>query len=70
MIYRAFYSSAAAIAAFVNLAIAETNQGYANTQIPITMAIHCILDSTVQSVTNFSTILNNFVSSGIFQLDY
>ena len=63
-ISRSYYSnSAAAIAAFVNLAVAETNQGYANTQIPITLALHCILDSGLTSSTSFSSMLNSFYNS-------
>jgi len=63
-LFRAYFSnSAAAIAAFVNLAVAETNQGYANTQIPITLALHCILDSSLASQNSFSAMLNNFYSS-------
>jgi hypothetical protein len=60
---RAFYGTAAALAAFINLALAESNQGYANTQVPITLGLHCILDSTITSVTNFSLMLNTFTAS-------
>ncbi len=60
---RAFYGTAAALAAFINLALAESNQGYANTQIPITLALHCILDTTIPSVTSFSQMLNTFTAA-------
>jgi hypothetical protein len=61
--HRAFYGTAAALAAFINLALAESNQGYANTQIPITLGLHCILDSPITSVANLSLMLNTFTAS-------
>jgi len=60
---RAYYGTAAALTAFINLAVAESNQGYANTQIPITLALHCILDSTIPSVSSFSQMINNFTAA-------
>ena len=61
--FRAYFGTAAAVASFVNQVIAEANQGYANSQIPITMALHCILDSTVQSNTSFNQMINDFTAT-------
>jgi hypothetical protein len=60
---RAFYGTSAALTAFINLAVAESNQGYANTQIPITLALHCILDSTIPSVGSLSQMIDNFTAA-------
>jgi hypothetical protein len=62
--FRALYSnSVTAITAFINQAIAETNQGYVNSRVPITMVVHCIVDSSIASVTSFSTMLSTFTAS-------
>jgi hypothetical protein len=60
---RNFFTTPAAVAAFVNLAIAETNQGYANTQIPITLALHCIADSSIAANNSFGVMITNFLVS-------
>ena len=58
-----FENSAPAIMAFITLAIAETNQGYDNSKVPIKAALKCIVDSTISSVASFVTLLNTFTSS-------
>ena len=47
----------------INLAVAESNQGYANTQIPITLILHCILDSTIPSNNDLGVMLTDFTSA-------
>jgi hypothetical protein len=62
--FRALFSnSASAITSFVNQAIAMTNVGYANSRVPITMTLHCIIDSSITSVTSFSTMIKSFTPS-------
>ena len=68
--FRAYYGTNAAIAAFLNLAIAESNQGYANSQIPLTMSIYCVLDSSVQSENSYGNMINNFAASGSFRKSF
>jgi len=67
-LYRSYFSnSAASIASFVNLAIAETNQGYANSQVPITLALHCILDSNLAAQNSFSSMISGFYNSACIE---
>ncbi len=62
--FRALYSnSVAAITAFINQAIAESNQGYVNSRVPITLVLHCVVDSTIASVTSFNTMITTFTAS-------
>jgi hypothetical protein len=58
-----FSNSASAITGFVNQAITMTNIGYANSRVPITMTLHCIIDSSITSVTSFSTMIKSFTPS-------
>jgi hypothetical protein len=49
--------------AFINQAVAESNQGYVNSRVPITMALRCIVDSSISSNTSFGAMLDTFSSS-------
>jgi|FrelakmetLWP11LW_1041352.scaffolds.fasta_scaffold611732_1 hypothetical protein len=49
--------------AFINQAVAETNQGYINSKVPITMTLRCIVDSAITSVTSFSAMIDTFTAS-------
>jgi len=48
------------IEGFVSQAIAETNQGYANSQVPITVELFCIEPATVNDYPDSSTMLKLF----------
>ncbi len=55
-----FKNDATAIKAFINTAIAETNQGYANSKVPIVMNLQCIIETAVQDNPNSEVMLNAF----------
>jgi len=61
--FRNSFSDYNQMLAFVNLAISETNQGYANSQVPITMFLKCLLDSPSTDAPDSFTILDNFWSA-------
>jgi len=61
--FRKSFKSDAELAAFVNLAISETNQGYANSQVPINMYLKCLLNTPSADASSSDTILNNFLAS-------
>jgi len=61
--FRKSFNSDAELAAFVNLAISETNQGYANSKIPINMYLKCLLDTPSADASDSETILYNFLFS-------
>jgi len=50
--------------AFVNLAISETNQGYANSLVPINMYLKCLLDSPSKDAADSFNTLDNFFDAG------
>jgi len=50
--------------AFVNLAISETNQGYANSLVPINMYLKCLLDSPSKDAPDSFNTLDNFLAAG------
>jgi hypothetical protein len=58
-----YSNSVASITAFINQAIAESNQGYINSRVPITLVLHCIVDSSIASVNSFLTMINTFTAS-------
>jgi len=61
--FRKSFSSNAELVAFVNLAISETNQGYANSQIPINMYLKCLLNTPSADGSDSDTILSNFLKA-------
>jgi hypothetical protein len=48
---------------FIDLAISETNQGYSNSRVPITLSLHCIVDSAIQDMTSLATLIADFRAS-------
>jgi len=62
-LFRDSFASAEAMKSFINLAIAETNRGYTNSKVPITLSLHCIVESSIQDQTSLSTLLDAFRSS-------
>ena len=40
--------------------IAETNQGYANSEIPVTVTRFCIEEATINDIADYSTFLYDF----------
>jgi len=61
--FRNSFSSSAALAAFVNLAIAETNQGYANSRVPIQMYLRCLLNTPSADASTSHAVLSNFATA-------
>jgi hypothetical protein len=61
--FRSSFESDAELVAFVNLAISETNQGYANSQIPIVMFLKCLLNTPSEDGATFTDVFNNFVNA-------
>ena len=50
--------------AFINQAVAETNTGYANSQVPINLSLRCIRDSSINDdTTNLANVLQAFYTS-------
>jgi len=63
-IYRdSFKNDATAIKAFINTAISETNQGYANSKVPIVMNLQCIIETAIQDNPNSDTMLSAFLAA-------
>jgi hypothetical protein len=51
--------------AFINQAISESNTGYANSRVPITLSLRCIVDSSLVDKTSLATVLEDFrISAG------
>ena len=61
--FRASFANTAAMAAFIDQAISESNTGYSNSQVPITLALHCTVDSTIADDPSLATVLDNFYNS-------
>ena len=55
-----FKNDATAIKGFISTAIAETNQGYANSKVPIVMNLQCIIESAIQDNPDSEAMLNAF----------
>ena len=58
-----FDYSELAITAFIELVIAETNQGYVNSDVPITIYPHCIIQSAVQDNLDLHVMIDDFKES-------
>ena len=58
-----FRESTADIEGFVNQAIAETNQGYANSQIPLVAEVFCTKEARVKDSNNGFQLLEDFSNS-------
>ena len=50
------------IPGFVDQVLAETNQGYMNSKVPMSIKLHCIEEATVNDVSSSSATVNNFVA--------
>ncbi len=61
--FRASFTSTSAMTAFINQAIFESNTGYANSKIPITLALQCIVDSALIDNPSLATVITNFANS-------
>ena len=57
-----FAASTADIPGFINQVIMETNQGYANSQVPLTVTAHCIELATINDISSASDMLSNFAN--------
>merc|ERR1719187_1077625 len=51
------------VAAFVDEVIAETNEGYKNSKIPLRAKLHCLIKSDIKDGQHYATTLNEFVNS-------
>jgi hypothetical protein len=49
--------------AFLNQAITESNLGYSNSQVPITLSLHCTVDSSLVDKPSLATVLGDFTAS-------
>ena len=58
-----FNNSSVALQAFVSLAVSETNQGYANSKVPISLSIHCIVNTNMNESTTSAIMLPGFLAS-------
>ena len=56
----AFAAITADIPNFVDQVIAETNQGYISSEMPLRISLHCIEAATISEVQDGSTFLSNF----------
>jgi hypothetical protein len=63
MSYRSSFASKADMSAFIDQAISESNTGYSNSKVPITLALHCTVDSTITDNPSLGTVLDNFYNS-------
>ena len=61
LIRESFQNSYEAINAFIWLAIAETNQGYRNSEVPIELNLFCIVHSAIEDTTDMRKQLVSFV---------
>jgi len=59
--FRNSFSSSAALVGFVNLVVAETNQGYLNSKVPIQMNLRCVLNTPSTDASDSPTVLANFL---------
>merc|ERR1719187_2616605 len=48
------------VAAFVDEVIAETNDGYQNSQVPLRAKLHCLVESDIEDGLHYATTLSNF----------
>ena len=55
-----FAEITADIAGYVDQVLAETNQGYANSDVPLVVTKRCISPATIQDVPDTVTVLNTF----------
>merc|ERR1719397_1464194 len=55
-----FASVTSDIPGFMDQALAETNQGYVNSQIPLTITKHCIEEATISDIADTSTFISTF----------
>ena len=49
------------IPGFVDQVLAETNQGYVNSNIPMTIKLHCIERATISDTASSSALMSNFM---------
>merc|ERR1719450_1849589 len=57
-----FAAVTADIPGFVDQALAETNQGYANSDIPLTITKLCIEEATIDDIADTSTFISTFAN--------
>ena len=50
------------IPGYIDQVIAETNQGYANSQIPVTVTRFCIEAATINDIADTSTFISTFAN--------
>lgn len=55
-----FGNSASAMLLDINLAISESNTGYANSGVPIRLSLKCVVDSQLQDNSSSAASLNQF----------
>ena len=57
---RDFAKITADIAGYVDQLLAETNQGYVNSEVPLLVTKHCISPASLSDIPDTITMLNNF----------
>ena len=57
-----FAASTPDIDTFIDHVLAETNEGYVNSQVPLVATRHCAEQATINDVSSASTMLSNFAS--------
>lgn len=55
-----FQNNSASINSFISLAIAETNQGYVNSRVPITLFLKCNIESNFAENSDLGAVLSAF----------
>ncbi len=66
MNFRASFESKADYTSFIAEAITETNTGYLNSGIPITLQLHCIVESNLKDRKKLVNVLIAFnISAGL-----
>jgi hypothetical protein len=63
MFSESFDYSALAIQAFIDQTIAETNQGYSNSDVPIVVSLHCVVQSEVPDDVDLHVMMADFKAS-------
>jgi hypothetical protein len=60
--FRAYFASAAFAMANINLAISESNTGYANSGVPIRLVLKCVVDSQLNDNSSSVASLYEFTN--------
>ena len=47
----------------IDLAIYETSMGYKNSQVPVKLLLHCLLDSSINDMPDIGQLLDTFSDS-------